>query len=117
MNEYIYKFTDTDKNINDLIDSKAYKCLEYAMNGYNIEFKKLYNDLCKSSFNADNLQKGIYKLQGYIFDFRKFLKVYLVNFKYEGVYHKIYAINKTNLYNNFYINKNNINDIIEVPEC
>ena len=106
----MYKFTNTDA---DVTESNAYKCLKNAENGNFKEFKKLYKELCQSSFGAINLQKGFYKLQGYKFSFIPFLKRFLVKFRNEEIYRVIYAINKTNIYDNFYIKKYDVIDVIE----
>ena len=50
----MYKFTDTDA---DITDSKVYKCMLSANNGDFKTFKKLYKELCNSSFGADYLKK------------------------------------------------------------
>lgn len=106
----MYKFTNTEA---DVTESKAYNCLKNAENGNFKEFKKLYKELCQSSLGASDLQKGFYKLQGYEFSFIPFLKRFLVKFRNEDVYRVIYAINKTNIYDNFYIKKYDVVDVIE----
>ena len=106
----MWKITDTNV---DVTESKVYKCLESAENGNFKEFKKLYKELCKSSFGANYLQKGFYRLQGYEFSFISFLRRFLVKFRNDNVYQVIYAINKTNIFDNFYITKYNVDDIIE----
>lgn len=48
------------------------------------------------AFGIDNLtSQGIYKLQGYIYDCRPFLKRYV--YKRYNTWHEAYALNKTNL--------------------
>lgn len=107
----MYKFTDTDA---DITNSKVYKCMQAAQDGNIKEFKKIYKELCKSSFQADTLQQGYYKLMGYQFNFRPYLKKFLVAFRYNNNnYSVIYAINKSNIYDNFYISRYNVIDILE----
>lgn len=49
-------------------------------------------------FGLDNLQRdGIYRLMGWAYDFRPYLKKYLV--KQYGQWHEYYAPNKTKLKN------------------
>lgn len=106
----LWKFTDTDK---DISDSLAYKCLEVAENGNYKEFKKMYKELSKQYFGAYELQKGTYRLQGYQFDFTPFLKRFLIRYNGESSYSVVFALNKTNIFDNMYISRSQINDIIE----
>ena len=106
----MWKFTDTDA---DIIDSKVYKCMEFAENGNFKEFRKAYKELCKSSYGAESLKFGKYKLMGYEFDFTPFLKRFLVRYKYNNSYEIRYALNKTNIFDNFYESKSQIADILE----
>ena len=99
----LWKFTDTDK---DISDSLAYKCLEVAESGN-------YKELSKQYFGAYELQKGSYRLQGYQFDFTPFLKRFLIRYNGENSYSVVFALNKTNIFDNMYISKSQINDIIE----
>lgn len=105
----MWKFTDTDA---DISDSKLYKCMESIENGNKKEFKKLYSELSKGKYFSD-FTNGKYRLMGYIFDFTPYLKRFLVRFKYDNNYTIIYALNKNNIYNNMYISKYNIIDILE----
>lgn len=106
----LWKFTDTDK---DISDSLAYKCLEVAESGNYKEFKKMYKELSKQYFGAYELQKGTYRLQGYQFDFTPFLKRFLIRYNGESSYSVVFALNKTNIFDNMYISRSQINDIIE----
>ena len=106
----LWKFTDTDK---DISDSLAYKCLEVAESGNYKEFKKIYKELSKQYFGAYELQKGSYRLQGYQFDFTPFLKRFLIRYNGESSYSVVFALNKTNIFDNMYISRSQINDIIE----
>ena len=106
----LWKFTDTDK---DISDSLAYKCLEVAESGNYKEFKKMYKELSKHHFGAYELQKGSYRLQGYQFDFTPFLKRFLIRYNGESSYSVVFALNKTNIFDNMYISRSQINDIIE----
>ena len=106
----LWKFTDTDK---DISDSLAYKCLEVAESGNYKEFKKMYKELSKQSFGAYELQEGSYRLQGYQFDFTPFLKRFLIRYNGESSYSVVFALNKTNIFDNMYISRSQINDIIE----
>lgn len=106
----LWKFTDTDK---DISDSLAYKCLEVAENGNYKEFKKMYKELSKQYFGADYLRFGKYRLQGYEFDFTPFLKRFLIRYNGESSYSVVFALNKTNIFDNMYISRSQINDIIE----
>jgi hypothetical protein len=108
--ENMWRFTDTDK---DISDSLAYKTLEYAENGDLKNFKKNYKELSKQYFGAEYLKMGGYRLLGWQFDFRPFLKRFLVREKYESVYRVYYALNRTNIYDNVYVSRNNIIDVIE----
>ena len=106
----LWKFTDTDK---DISDSLAYKCLEVAESGNYKEFKKMYKELSKQYFGADYLRFGKYRLQGYQFDFTPFLKRFLIRYNGESSYSAVFALNKTNIFDNMYISRSQINDIIE----
>ena len=105
----MYKFTNTDA---DISNSLVYKIMKVAENGDYNEFKKLYKELLKSSYNS-SLEKGIYKLMGYEFDFTPFLKRFLVKYKYNEYYNVVYAINKTNIFDNVYISKSQVVDVLE----
>lgn len=106
----MYKFTDTDA---DVSDSLVYKTLEVAESGNYKDFKKMYKNLSKQFCGADLLIKGQYKLMGYKFDFTPFLKRFLVREKYNSDYTVVYALNKTNIFDNFYISKSSVTDILE----
>lgn len=106
----MYKFTDTNA---DISNSLAYKTLELAENGNYKEFKKLYKQLSKQQFGADYLTVGLYRLMGYELDFRPFLRKFLVRNKYDNNYTIFYALNKTNIYDNFYVSKSYIIDVLE----
>lgn len=106
----MYKFTDTEK---DISDSLVYKTLKVAESGNYKEFKKLYKELSKQMFGAEYLEVGTYKLMGYEFDFTPFLKRFLVRRKYDTEYHVVYALNKTNIFDNFYISRSQVDDILE----
>lgn len=106
----MYKFTDTDA---DISNSLVYKTLEVAESGNYKEFKKLYKELSKQGTCAEYLKVGTYKLMGYEFDFKPFLKRFLVRGKYDNDYTVVYALNKTNIFDNFYISKSSVTDILE----
>lgn len=106
----MYKFTDTNA---DISDSLVYKTLEVAENGNYKEFKKLYKELSKQQFGATYLKVGKYRLMGYEFDFKPFLKRFLIKDKYNNDYTVLYALNKTNIFDNFYISKSSVIDILE----
>lgn len=106
----MYKFTDTNS---DVSDSLAYKTLKVAESGNYNEFKRLYKELSKQMFCAEYLKVGTYKLMGYEFDFTPFLKRFLIRDKYDGYYHVVYALNKTNIFDNLYISKSCVVDILE----
>lgn len=110
MLENMWKFTDTDK---DVSDSKVYKCMESIENGNTKEFKRLYKELSKEMSNGYNLQKGYYLLLGYKFDFKPFLRRFLVRFRYGNNYSVIYALNKSNILDYMGICRYNIIDILE----
>ena len=88
----MYKFTDTNE---DISNSLAYKTLEVAENGDYKEFKRLY------------------KLMGYELDFTPFLKKFLVMGKNDNCYRVVYALNKTNIFDNLYISRNYVVDVLE----
>lgn len=106
----MYKFTDTNE---DISNSLAYRTLEVAENGNYKEFKKLYKELSRQLFGADSLQKGYYRLMGYELDFKPFLKRFLVRGKYDSDYTVVYALNKTNIFDNLYISRNYVVDVLE----
>ena len=106
----MWKFTDTDA---DISESLVYKTMEVAENGNMKEFKKLYKQLSKGTFGADYMKYGRYKLMGYEFDFTPFLRRFLIRSKYENSYNIVYALNKTNIFDNLYISRSQIIDIIE----
>ena len=110
MLENMWKFTDTDV---DVSGSRVYKCMEAIENGDIKEFKKLYKELSQESGNTYNLQQGYYLLMGYKFDFKPFLRRFLVRFRYKNNYDIIYALNKTNIYDYAFISRYNIIDILE----
>ena len=77
----IYKFTITTAGIDNTV-TPAY--LKAKMLG------------SRYDFGVQNLmQYGVYKLQGYVYDFRDTLKVYI--YKQHGSWHEVYALNKTNV--------------------
>lgn len=106
----MYKFTDTNE---DISNSLAYKTLKVAEKGNYKEFKKLYKELSKQEFCADYLKVGTYKLMGYEFDFKPFLRRFLVRGKYDSYYTVVYALNKTNIFDNYYVSRNCVVDILE----
>lgn len=106
----MWRFTDTDA---DISNSEVYKTMELAESGNMKEFKKAYKKLSKQSFGADYLQMGTYKLMGWQFDFRPFLKKFLIREKYDGFYRIYYALNKTNIFDNMYMSRSKIIDILE----
>jgi len=107
----MYKFTNTDA---DISGSAAYKTLKLAEDGNLKEFKKFYKKLSDSSFGSSDLSMhGIYKLMGYNLNFKPFLKKFLVKYKYNNYYIIIYALNKNNIFDYFYISRSQIDDIIE----
>ena len=106
----LFKFTDTNE---DISNSLAYKCLDVAENGSYKEFKKLYKELSKQYYGANNLKLGTYLLLGWKFDFRPFLKRFLIRFNGENTYSVVYALNKTNIFDNLYLQRSQVNDIIE----
>ncbi len=104
---YIYKFTDTNVSIEDLKESDYYKMLENCLNG---DFKML-KEKSTSYWYMDLARNGYLKLQGYVFRFKPFLKKYLVQHRYENHYNIYYAYNKTCLYK--LLGRYNIIDIVE----
>lgn len=77
----VYKFTDTDKEQPEVTPEQL------------IDLMKSGNQF---AFGVDNLlQHGTYKLQGWAFDMREELKLYLV--KQYGSWYERYAPNKTTL--------------------
>lgn len=106
----MYKFTDTDA---DVSGSMAYKTLKLAESGNYNEFKKMYKKLSRGCVGVDDLRVGTYKVGGYEFDFTPFLKRFLIRDKYDGYYHVVYALNKTNIFDNLYISKSCVVDVLE----
>ncbi len=106
----LFKFTDTNA---DISDSLAYQCLDMAENGNYKEFKRLYKELSRQQYGANNLKLGTYLLLGWEFDFRPFLKRFLIRFNGENTYSVVYALNKTNIFDNLYLKRSQVNDIIE----
>ena len=96
----------------DVSSSIAYKCLFNIENGNIKEFKKYYK-LLQKGIESYDLQKGKYYVGGYCFNFKPYLKRFLVQFRYCDNYEVIYCINKSNIFNFNYISKYNIIDIIE----
>jgi len=64
-------------------------------------------------WHPDAYRNGIYKLMGYVFDFRAHFKTYLVKWKHYG-WQEHFAPNKSFIINNA-ICKNEIIKIIELP--
>ncbi len=106
----MWKFTDTDA---DISNSEVYKCMELAENGNEKEFKRLYKQLSKKTSCAEYLQYGKYRLLGYEFDFTPFLKRFLVRYEHNGYYEIRFALNKTNIFDNFYTSRSQVIDILE----
>lgn len=106
----MYKFTDTNS---DISNSLVYETMRVAENGDYKEFKRLYKQLLRGIHCITDLEKGTYRLMGYEFNFKPFLKRFLIRYKYDNDYKVVYAINKTNIFDNFYISKNQVDDILE----
>lgn len=106
----MYKFTDTNS---DISNSLVYETMRVAENGDYKEFKRLYKQLLRSIHCVSSLEKGTYRLMGYEFNFKPFLKRFLIRYKYDNDYKVVYAINKTNIFDNSYISKNQVDDILE----
>jgi hypothetical protein len=64
-------------------------------------------------FDKCRQYNGIYKLAGWQFDFRSFMKRYVM--KQYGNWSEIYAFNKSNIRNNVYT-KDGIVEIHEIPK-
>ena len=56
-----------------------------------------------------------YKISGWVFPFKQFLKRYLVQYDYEKVWHEVWAFDKTCIRESFYT-KSNIAEIVLFPE-
>jgi hypothetical protein len=80
------------------------KCKNDISNVSNEEKQKIF-DMCRS-------YNGIYKLAGWQFDFRSFMKRYVVK-QYDS-WHEQYAFSKTNIRSNVYT-KTDIQEIHEIP--
>lgn len=93
----IYPFVEYHCSYYQLKDSKIYKAIyNIEENNNNKNFQELYKQYC---FGYDNLIHGCYRLGGWYFDLKKYCKCYLVNLRYEHFFRKLYAPNKTSLYN------------------
>ena len=90
----IYKFTNTDAEINKEINYNTIK------DKYKSHF----------AFGLDNLKaQGIYRLMGWAYDFRQELKHYV--YKQYGTWQEVYAPNKTLLRKSTY---GRIDKILEI---
>lgn len=83
----IYKFTETDYNLN--ISDTIYYIYDKLNKG-----EKLNNNDKEYLHNYFSFNNGVCKLMGWLIDFREFLKCYYVETQYCGI-QKTYAINKT----------------------
>jgi hypothetical protein len=96
--ENVYKFVKWDvPALETLKDSTAYKTMEALQNGE------------KTSIYAES---GTVKLMGWLFDFRPYMKKYVVKIKYYG-WQEMYAFNKTAIRKNYVI-PSHVLQIVEI---
>jgi hypothetical protein len=62
-----------------------------------------------------NSRKTYYRIMGWVFPFKQFLKRYLVKYDYESSWTEIWAFDKTCIRESYYT-KNNIVEIVLFPE-
>lgn len=89
----IFKFVKHDiPALETLKCAKVYQLMDQLEKG-----EKPAHDLIETVFSelwhGETYRNGIYKLSGYAFDFRPYLKTYLVKTKYSG-WHELKAFNK-----------------------
>ena len=75
------------------------------------EFNVLTKEEKQEIFDKTREYKGVYKLAGWAFDFKKYMKRYIVN-HYDN-WSVVYAFNKTNIRVNIYT-KSGIEEIHEI---
>ena len=107
MNRYVFKFVSWDATPEEIIkETRYYKLIEKLENG-----EKLTR-LEKDSIHSLN---GVVKQGGWMFDFRPFMKTYLVKdecYKWR----ELYAFDKTSLRNNYDGCKSHILRIVELED-
>jgi hypothetical protein len=83
----VRKFVKHDiPDLAKLENTPAYKLLKHFNEGGTIKSadKELIRLVFNELWHPDTYRHGIYKLQGYIFDFSDYLKTFLVKDKYYG---------------------------------
>jgi|LakWasM116_HOW13_FD_contig_41_233141_length_2962_multi_16_in_0_out_0_1 hypothetical protein len=93
----VRKFVDHDiPPLSDLENTAVYKLLKHFNDGGSVKNadKKLIEVVFAELCHYDTYRSGIYKLQGYLFDFRKYLNTYLVKDRHYG-WQEYKAFNKT----------------------
>lgn len=94
-----YPFVNEPINENELKETKPYNALKLLEDkgGYSKltkNEKEFVNTHFSELWNIDTYKTGRYKIMGWILDFSKYLKTYLVKTKYYG-WNEIKAFNKT----------------------
>ena len=104
----VYKFAYHDRVANTppegIIPSLYYKCKQG---------EKLTSEEKQKIYDATQADRGAYKLGGWEFNFREFMKRYIVN--HYGNWNTCYAFSKSNIKNNLYT-KTGIKEIYEIPK-
>lgn len=95
----LYPFVNKPCSEDAIKETRVYKLLELlkekgSYRKLSDQEKEDINNLFSELFNPDRYKYGFIRLQGWIIDFRPFMKTYLVNFKYYG-WQEIKAFNKT----------------------
>ena len=92
----VYKFVNWEiKDLENYRDSQAYKLMEKLNNGIDLTRDEKTGGIFNGSFH----DSGVYKLMGYMFDFRPYMKKYLVKVKYYG-WVEMYSFDRTSIRKN-----------------
>ena len=96
----VYKFVEYDiEDLENYSNSKAYKIMDKLNNGIDLSRDEKTGGIFDELYYYDTYHTGIYKLMGYMFDFRPYMKKYLVNVKYSG-WVEMYNFDKTSVRKN-----------------
>ena len=114
----VYPFTANPAPKSELMDSRVYQALKLleerkAYSKLTKTEKEFVNNLFTELWNPDAYKYGIIKVRGWAFDFRPFMKKYLVNYRYYG-WKEVWSFNKSCIRNN-YSTPSHVLEIVEKP--
>ncbi len=87
--------------LENIIHSNMYKMFQKLANGQTLTREEKNNTFHNIQSNSG---KSNYMLMGMVIPFTQFMKLYLVKYNYENVYHPIYAFDKTCIRYSYYTN-------------